>query len=160
MPAAKADSPEGRRSTGKVMYRRPPLSSHGGPTISVKVPVAAKHAIGRRRQEPTGANLPGQRQQASQCQPGCRQAQESLSDASSAGMRYAEVRPQTSTMPGALFFISLFAGTSSRMIPQRARAAATSFWRRGRVFSSNQGCFFIQIWFLGEGCTSGKKRGR
>ena len=40
--------PEGERSTGEVVYGRPPLSSEGTAVISVKVPVGMKAALERK----------------------------------------------------------------------------------------------------------------
>ena len=44
----KGEFPEGERSVGRVVYGRPPLSSEGTASISVKVPVGMKRAVEQR----------------------------------------------------------------------------------------------------------------
>lgn len=44
----KGEFPEGERTTGEVVYGRPPLSSEGTVVLSVKVPVGMKAALERR----------------------------------------------------------------------------------------------------------------
>lgn len=41
----RGEFPEGERTAGRVVYGRPPLSSEGTATISVKVPIGMKKAI-------------------------------------------------------------------------------------------------------------------
>lgn len=47
----KGEFPEGERSTGKVAYGRPPLSSDKTSTITIKLPLGMKEAIQRRAKQ-------------------------------------------------------------------------------------------------------------
>jgi len=44
----RGEFPKGERSSGEVVYGRPPLSSEGSAVISVKVPLGMKVAIERK----------------------------------------------------------------------------------------------------------------
>lgn len=47
----KGEFPEGEKTVGKVVYGRPPLSSEGTVTLSVKVPIGMKVAIEQKAKE-------------------------------------------------------------------------------------------------------------
>ena len=47
----KGDFPKGEKSTGEIVYGRPPLSAEGSEVLSIKLPKGMKRALEKRAQD-------------------------------------------------------------------------------------------------------------